>query len=331
VATLPAPATSFVLCIDVEPRGRHLVTTGVQEWSGFITCIDYLTEWRERLRQGTGRQAHFCWLLRFDPQIEQVFGARDWTADRFRERIAGLEAAGDVFGLHHHAYRQAPDGRWQHDYTDPDYMRQGIYEGRDAFVSAMGYAPECCSIGAGWLDNDAVAALDEAGFKYDMTLTPDRPKHPAEDSDLGSFPSYVGAPTQPYRPSRGDFLKPGAGADRRGLWIMPASNSCGFHPGKRHPGAGSKHRMDALNLSLPTGFFVPHMEAQFAAQEPVVLCLLRTGDVSDPQFDTSMRANGQYLLDHARLSDIAFDAPAEAIRRYTARSRARRPLAAAAS
>src|SRR5262249_50744689 len=161
-----------------------------------------------------------------------------------------------------HLYRHSADGGWREDYTDPSFVYDSIFESRDAFVAALGYKPEYFSIGAGWLDQNAVAAISEAGFKYDMTLTPARPSRSPEAPGIGMYPDYLKAPRLPYQPSRLDFLRPGRGADRRDLWLLPVSTSCGMHPGEWHPGYNRTHRMDQLNISLESSFFASHMDAQ---------------------------------------------------------------------
>src|SRR5581483_8022539 len=194
-------STSFILCIDIEPHSHREVAGSVTEWGGFFTCIDYLEEWCRRLRERTGRTARFCWLLRFDQQIADSYGSPDWTVERFREPIQALQAQGDAFGVHFHPYQLGEDGRWRHDFADPAITRDGILFSRDAFVRTMGYAPESCSLGAGYLDAAAVAAMDEAGFRYDLTLTPGR-SHVTDSRDLGRHDDYTRAPMYPYRPSR---------------------------------------------------------------------------------------------------------------------------------
>src|SRR4051794_39333835 len=133
---MASPPTSFVLCIDVEPRGRQFVSGSAEEWAGFLTCFDYLNDWRRRYFDETGRKANFCWLLRLDNQILHAHGSRAWFIDVFRQQMQALLDAGDAIGLHHHMFAMH-DGVWREDFTQASLI-SSLMQDRDAFVDALG-------------------------------------------------------------------------------------------------------------------------------------------------------------------------------------------------
>src|SRR5262245_24392034 len=118
MTSTPIPA---VWRIDVEPD-EHRPAEGVTDWPGFVAMATAVDRLRPRLEDRAGAPAHPTWFVRLDPDIERVFGTRDFVAARHGEVLERLVRAGDPLGVHVHAYRWDAARRAAFsDYADPEW------------------------------------------------------------------------------------------------------------------------------------------------------------------------------------------------------------------
>ncbi|MBF9060008.1 hypothetical protein HKCCSP123_12525 [Rhodobacterales bacterium HKCCSP123] len=221
---MPVP---ILLSIHVEPTHR-LVRGGRQDWTGVAELFDLLTDRRARLEDASGRAVRFNWSLRADPQIEIAYGRPDWVFDRHGDRIARLQEAGDVVGLHVHTWRPVRRffrDSWIAEFEDAKWICHCLAVGLEAFQDRMGAAPAAFSFGDNFMHARALPILQEAGVRIDYSMDPglniSRPMGRGERC-TGRIPDYSATPRVPFRPSVEDFRVPGP--QTHALWELPVSS-----------------------------------------------------------------------------------------------------------
>lgn len=319
--TMSTPSTALILAMDVEPTPHHAVTGAREEWDGFLACVELLGEQRRRIMENTGRPLRVTWCLRMDEQVRRAYGSISWAAETFADVIRELEALGDEFGIHNHAYRQDPEGNWFEDFTDSKAIGRDLNEAAAAFKETIGYRPTVFSFGACWLDQLTVRALEKAGFAFVLSIPPGRSASPALPPDIGTYPDFRSVPREPYHPDQRDFRRRGRWPFARKLWMMPVASSCAFHPGEWHPTDGKGHLAEQLNIGMHPSFVQPVLDVLLNRQAGVIVAVGRTGDVSVPEVGADFRANLEYLCSHPAISRIAIEPPSAAIEHYAQQRR----------
>lgn len=229
-STIPA-----FLSIDVEPDGFQLDRRDPPPWTGYLALVDYATRLRADLTGWTGRTPRFGWYVRTDPQIAEVYGRPDHALVAFPECAAGLQAAGDYWGVHSHPIRWAPEsGQWVHEFGDGDWPVQATRFALDAFGGWAGAPPRLFRAGSGFLTDRIVEAAEQAGVAIDLTLEPvtgwgvgaaTMPSGVDVAPVVGSYTDCGGAPREPYRPAHHDFRVDGGRTGRRLLMVPLTTRS----------------------------------------------------------------------------------------------------------
>jgi hypothetical protein len=214
----------IALCFDVEPDDVE-IELKPQPWVGFERLLQRVTSLRERLAEATGERATFGWYLRMDPQIAESHGSSRWVADQYGDQLNELSAAGDVIGLHPHAWRWLPDrGRWMSDHGDSRWVEHCLRVSFDAFQTAFGERCRFVRWGDRFMSADAIRLEAELGAWFDLTIEPGAPQlrsfHSAPAT--GRLVSMEYAPREPYRPSKNDpRIAAATPREEVGLWEVP--------------------------------------------------------------------------------------------------------------
>ncbi|MGH9442952.1 MAG: hypothetical protein ACRD16_11845 [Thermoanaerobaculia bacterium] len=309
---------SFVLTVDVEPDERLLDPARRPEWNGFLDMLQEIGPLRERLSRRTGRRVFFNWFLRMDHQIAEVYGNVAWAARHYRDVLAKLESEGDAIGLHHHAFRWcASNGRWVSDHEDEPWIERSVTNAVEGFLRQQGCRPRAFRFGDRWLSDRLVARLDRLGIRYDLTLEPGMRSASGmvpTESSRGLLPDSQTALRRPYRPARSNYREPG-GVLRRRLWLIPVSTGCVNGPALPAQ-VRPEHDFVHLNLGLDPGWIRHILDGLLDAEEPIVVSVARTGDLTLPGGRDRFLENLDFLCRHARVAERIFETAAAAIARF---------------
>ncbi|MDZ7267784.1 MAG: hypothetical protein ONB48_15815 [candidate division KSB1 bacterium] len=127
---------------------------------------------------------------------------------------ATLQHLGDKveLGTHLHGEYVEPLADWQAEMTatfQSQYPaaieRQKLENLTLAFTRVFGYAPTSFRAGRFGIGRQSLSLLQELGYRVDSSVTP----YLAWHANVSHGVSFLGAPLQPYFPSREDFRKPG--------------------------------------------------------------------------------------------------------------------------
>jgi hypothetical protein len=119
------------LAIDIEPEARLLRRRHPEPLVGFEKLLHLVEPIRDHLGALTGTPARLTWMLRMDPQIEEVYGSPSALAERYETELASLRDAGDEFGIHQHMWRWRD--QWVADHGDPDWVAHCVDVGLRAY------------------------------------------------------------------------------------------------------------------------------------------------------------------------------------------------------
>ncbi len=210
----------LVVCVDVEPDERRPGDAD-SDWAGFELLLDRVGELRDRVAELAAGPTALTWFVRADPQIEELHGDPAWALRRYRDRLVALRDAGDEIGVHAHAWRR--DGeRWLVDHGDPKWVEHCFATAIAAYREVFGTVPPCARGGDRFLNERAVALLEQSGVLADVTVEPRMPSTAgivAEEPTTGELPDYTSVPEVVYRPSTADFRR--AEGERRRLVMVP--------------------------------------------------------------------------------------------------------------
>jgi hypothetical protein len=214
----------IALCFDVEPDDVE-IELRPQPWVGFEKLFQRVMGLRERVADATGERATFGWYLRMDPQIAESHGSPRWVAEKYRDQLDELRAAGDVIGLHPHAWRWLPDRRrWMSDHGSSEWVEHCARVSFDAFETVFGEPCRFVRWGDRFLSAQAIRLQAELGARFDLTVEPGAPQLRSMHSTpaTGRLLSMEYAPREPYRPSEDDPRMPArTPRDDVGLWEVP--------------------------------------------------------------------------------------------------------------
>lgn len=223
-ATIPA-----FLSIDVEPDGFQLCRSNPPGWEGFDALVGFTQQLRADLQQRGCGSPRFGWYFRTDQQIADVSRRASHVLEEFPDHLARLANDGDYFGVHVHPIRWSEaQGLWVHDIADREWLRHTICLALEAFADWAGTPALRFRMGAGFLNNDVVAILDEMGVAVDLTLEPvagwglgasDVLSGIDASPIVGAYEDCRQAPREAFRPSYADFRIPDQEGGRRLLMV----------------------------------------------------------------------------------------------------------------
>jgi peptidoglycan/xylan/chitin deacetylase (PgdA/CDA1 family) len=313
---------------DCEPDPRLVRRDSPANWTGFARFFDYLSEQREAIRARTYAPARFSWFWRMDLQIEDAYGGADWPLRTYAQQLAEAERRGDETGLHTHAWRWDDGHReWVADHGTQSVVEQCVRHSFTAFECALGRPCRVFRFGDGWINEATLRLLEELGVHIDLTIEPGRlgvPSLVATEHSTGSIPDRREAPTQPYRPSRGDFRKPDRDSTTR-IWCFPVTTG----QYRQWPRNGERLRWRAwlkalpartlpLNLGFDPQLFGPMFDRAVSARErPYAAVTVRTDVGSHDGLMSCTRRNLQSILNHPLVDRFVFVTPTEGLRMLT--------------
>ena len=312
----------IVFAIDIEPDGRKPLRD--DRWAGLDITLRELSQLRLQMEKVSQSPCRFNFFLRFDPQIEQVGGRRDWVRQAHPGLIPWLQEHGDFTGIHPHFWRWSEDHKhWFNDFADPVWHAHCLRTTIEGYRSIFGVRPIASRFGDGWLSSGLIPLLKEEGIRYDLTMEPGVPSHPIFDDPYASawVPDYRRAPRVPYHPSDADFLTPQPPSNREALentlWLVPLTTTTtpAWVRVRRFPFLQKTSL--TLNLVLNPRKVWAHLSRdidRFCA-EPLVF-VLRCGDLENPVFLRNFGFMAERLAAHPGLARCRFTGVDEAVENF---------------
>lgn len=313
MSALPRP---IILAIDVEPDARQQQgdSFGGRGSQDSLRQFEVL---RERLEAVTGRAVQFNWFFRFDPQIAKIWGRPTWIADAFPDLLEMVSDRRDYIGIHLHLWRWNPTRQhWFSDLSDPAWLDECLRTSIETFQQVFGHRPEALRFGDRWLNQQAVDQMQALGIRYDLTIEPGYPHEPIFDDPWATapLPDYRHAPRAPYRPARGDYLRPSLAAENgTGLWMLPLTTShASWRLTRRAPYIVKA--VQSANLSLNSSRVSSLLAARLGepAATPLVM-VMRSGDLASPRYRANFLRTTARLEKHSAMASCWFTNPATAI------------------
>lgn len=213
------------LSIDVEPDGFQLERSGSLEWGGFDALFRFLQKLRAGLQDRCGTAPRLGWYFRTDPQIAEVSGRATHVLEKYPNHLAQMSSQGDYFGVHVHPVRWSNvHAAWVHDIGDAAWLRHAIRFAVTEFAQWAGSPVQRFRMGAGFLNNDVIATLEEMRVTLDLSLEPvsgwgliaKTVQSGVDESPIvGSYLDCQQAPRETFRPSIADFRIPDRKAGRQ--------------------------------------------------------------------------------------------------------------------
>lgn len=303
-----------IVCIDVEPDGPVTGRDCQPPWRGYEKARDFFSGMRPQIKAATGSSAHFSWFYRMDPQIAGIYGSGDWPVSAYPQYVREFEHSGDAIGLHTHLYRfETERSIWLNDNADPDWVRHCIDFSWRCFDKALNRCACLHRFGDRFLDSTALAALERAGCRCDLTPEPGFAEQPGSELaqlTTGALPDMRGVPHQPYRPSAHCFKQPAA-SGQGGLWLLPLSTGLA---GGRLFGLVRKPQLYPLHLGLDCNLFsCIAARLMRTLEKPYIGIVLKTDMLLNAQLVEHMRCNLAFFRSHRTPARCVFTTPQEAM------------------
>ena len=308
----------IVFAIDVEPDARKPVKD--DPWTGLEVTMRELSKLRLQIETLSQSPVRFNFFFRFDPQIEQVGGRRDWLLQACPKFIPWVQEHGDFTGIHPHLWRWSePRKDWFSDFADPAWRAHCLGMSMEGYRSIFGVRPIASRVGDGWLSDEFVSLLRKEGIRYDLTMEPGVPSHPVFKDPYASgwIPDYRRAPRIPYHPSETDFLAPQpqrAGEAESPLWVVPITTTTPPAWMRIPQFPFFQKASVTLNLVVYPRRVWTHLSVEIdrVCAEPLVF-VLRAGDLGNPVFLRNFSFTAERLAAHPGLKRCRFMPVHEAV------------------
>lgn len=310
---------------DIEPDPREIVPGRLDRWAGFERLVAIIRDVRPRLADATSRPVHFNWYLRMDEQIQLGYGDAAWVAHEYAEELAELRTAGDLFGVHVHAWRWERSG-WVADWGNEDFVTMNVRLALDVFSCAFGEQCLMYRSGDRFTSAALIEVLREAGVRYELTLEPGQiggARLVRAERGTGAIPDQRYVPRRPYPPSIEDPRRPSPDTESAGdLWMIPVTT---LNPNPllakwlrvarriRHPVAPLE-RPVGLHALCDSARFWRWVEAGLAAQAtPYLSVVLRTDEFLEPARAAAFVDKFDKLVRDPLAKQLAFTGPAAVV------------------
>jgi hypothetical protein len=266
-----------VLILDLEPDENDVDRQARRPWHGFEVTLAWAEALRDRVAEVTGVPGRFTWVLRMDPQVEDAYGSLRYVPDTYGRELDRLTAAGDVLGLHPHAWRwRDPPGEWIADHGDHAWVEHCMDISFAAFEETFGAPCRVHRFGDRFMHPVVLRHMRRLGVAVDLTVEPGaRPMHSthAGMGATGMLPDYAPAPRRPYRATADDPQRADDSPDAPGPWFLPLTSA---DPGPTRPAwwraarrirypLRPSHRPAPLDLPRPVAPFITRIESAVAA------------------------------------------------------------------
>ena len=217
-----------MLCIDIEPDEFSVEPHTCKPWHGYELTHAYFRDWRAALQQVSGRDVHFNWFIRMDPQVELAHGNAAWCAERYASFLTECIEAGDELGIHVHTYRWCEAaGGWLDDHGQQDWVSECLQTAVDGYRRCFGKPARSLRFGNYWSSTHAINQAEALGLTFDLTVEPGLPPNsfdPRKPPHSGPLPDYYHVPREPYAPSRQAFRRKTHHDDRK-ITLIPLTSA----------------------------------------------------------------------------------------------------------
>jgi hypothetical protein len=314
-----------ILAVDVEPDGRLVDPERPLPWRGFEALHAYLTDMRPRLARASGHAVRYCWFLRMDPQIAEVYADPAWAARHYASALARAIEAGDEVGLHQHAFRRdSVAGEWISDHANQPWVDHCVKTGFETYAACFGRPCRAFRFGDRWMNGRTLRLVEDLGAHADLTLEPGMPRVAAmvaHERHTGSLPDYSQVPYFMYRPRIDDFCR--VDTERRsGIWMVPLTTGrVVARDGalarvlrrlalrRRPPG-----HVTSLNLAVSPPTFSQLLDRALERSPLTHIAMVVRSDAAiRPKYRANMQANLEGLLVARQRHAFAFSTVAETI------------------
>ena len=215
----PSRTAYVVISCDTDPdRAGFLdgVPSGSLAWRGMTEGIPAIKDLLHGVKDSTGREPAFTWLLRADEQVRQLEGDYGWVVRTHEALLRSLQQSGDELGWHPHFWRRAGEhGPWLQEIEDIDWQVEMLHEAHAGLATCFPGAPKSVRMGWAYHNNRTYRALEDLGVTVDLSAIPGYQtvtrKPPARRENLFDWHS---TPRRPFRPSRADYRRPARGDER---------------------------------------------------------------------------------------------------------------------
>jgi len=206
----------IVIGCDTDPDREGFldgVPSGRLTWRGMTEGIPLLKSSLHGVRDSTGREPVFTWLLRADEQIRQLCGEYGSIVRAHRSFLRSLEESGDELGWHPHFWRRDTDrGPWFQEVEDVEWQVEMLHQAYADLATCLFGAVKSVRMGWDYHNNHTYRALEDLGIAVDFSAVPGLRTFigtpPKREENLFDWHS---SPQAPYRPSRADYRRPAEG------------------------------------------------------------------------------------------------------------------------
>ena len=302
-----------VVTVDLEPDGPGHLVSSRSTWNGIEATRRWVDQIRARIEGASGRTFRVSWLVRCDPQVEEIFGSPSHLIDVAPDLYAEAAERGDAIGLHIHGWRRVEGEGWVDDYGDDAWFEECIDRSFAAYADAFGRPCRIVSFGNRFMGPAAIARLAHHGVAVDVTGEPGN--GPVADGDWphvrGLIPDYRRMPRRPHPLAPGVIELPmTAGRKRKGL--RPKAHLSRM---RRH---GLRERLDhPVQLGgrdLPGVAFGEVMADSLRHQDrPYLSFAVRSDGILDPVQHPRLVGHLDELLALPEAGRFAFLTPTEAL------------------
>ena len=210
------PAVYVVIGCDADPDRKDLldrVPSGTLTWRGLTEGIPLLKRSLQGLRDKTGREPVFTWLLRADEQIRDLHGEYAAIARMYRPLLQTLQQSGDELGWHPHFWRRdGAGGNWYQEVEDVDWQIDMLKKAHADLAACLPDGVKSVRMGWDYHNNRTYRALEELGVVVDFSAIPGLRTFIGAPPKRGeNLFDWHSSPQTPFRPSRQDYRRPAEG------------------------------------------------------------------------------------------------------------------------
>jgi hypothetical protein len=324
------PTIPAFLSVDVEPDGFQLSPSSPPRWEGFDALVGFLQQLRADLQPRCRESPRFGWYVRTDPQIAKVYGRASHVLEEFPNHLAQLAAEGDYFGVHMHPIRWSEThGLWVHDFADREWLRNATRFAVEVFADWAATPARRFRMGAGFMNNDIIANLDELGVVVELSLEPVAgwglgalavPSGIDDSPIVGSYEDCRRAPREAFRPSCADFRIPDQESGRRLLMVPHTTYALPERTALRRlaqkltgrPRPTAQVLYTGLEWPSPTFFWDLAAEQLSTMRRPYLSLAIRT-NAADVKITKHVRSLFQALATHPLSERLSFVDPLDVV------------------
>lgn len=206
------PTVYVVIGCDADPDRKDLlerVPSGSLTWRGLTEGIPLLKSSLKGVRDSTGREPIFTWLLRADEQIRDLHGEYAAIARMYRPLLQTLQQSGDELGWHPHFWRRDGAGEsWFQEVEDVDWQVDMLKKAHADLAPCLPDGVKSVRMGWDYHNDRTYRALEDLGIVVDFSAIPGLRTFIGTPPTRGeNFFDWHSSPRIPFRPSREDYRR----------------------------------------------------------------------------------------------------------------------------